>query len=205
MIDQDHSAGPTPASGAPPAYDLWRRVAGAGHRRDGADRALPAQTRGWPMFHRVLPADPGAIQAALLELQDRFGPDVDGDALARVELVLAEVMNNVAQHGTGHGKGPPPGTPARALTIHLSVTAHEGGLACAVTDDGPPLPPSCLSAPEFARSPERAALAAGGFGWIIIRDLTQSLFYFREAQRNVLCFNIPGQLHLSPRSQSDVA
>ena len=28
-------------------------------------------------------------------------------------------------------------------------------------------------------------------GWIIIRDLTRSLFCFRERNRNVLCFNIP--------------
>lgn len=185
-------------------HDLMRRAGGAGNRRDG-DRALPAKSRGWPMFHRVLPADTGAIQATLLDMRDRFGPEIDADALARVELVLAEVMNNVAQHGTGRGKTADPARPGRALTIHLSVAAHDRGLACAVTDDGPPLPAACLAGPEVERSPEHAAMAACGFGWMIIRDLTQSLFHFREDQRNVLCFNIPGQLQLTPESRPDVA
>lgn len=190
-------------TGARPPHDLLRRAGGAGNRRDG-DRA-PAHSRGWPMFHRVLPADPGAIQATLLDMRARFVTEIDADALARVELVLAEVMNNVAQHGTGRGKTADPAHAARALTIHLSVAVHDRGLACAVTDDGPPLPAACLADPEIERSPEHAALAACGFGWMIIRDLTQSLFHFREDRRNVLCFNIPGQSRLTPESRPDVA
>lgn len=70
------------------------------------------------------------------------------------------------------------------------MTSHAGGLACAVADDGTPLPPSCL-VPARLPPPEIAALREGGFGWFMIRDLTQSLFYFRERRRNVLCFHIP--------------
>lgn len=145
-----------------------------------------------PMFHRVLDANPGAVQQALIDVRHRFDGTVAGDALARTELVVAEILNNIAQHGTGRGKEPGAAVLLRpAVTIHLTVMRHAGGLACAITDDGPPLPPDCLTDPDQTPAPDIAALRAGGFGWIIIRDLTRSLFYFREGSRNVLCFNIP--------------
>lgn len=159
------------------------------------------------MFHRVLDADLIAVRHALLDMRRRFDGHISPDALGRIELVLAEVLNNIVQHGAGHGKN---GTAAsddiRAVRIHLTVTHHDGGLACAVSDDGTLLPLACLLTPETLPSPEAAALREGGFGWFIIRDLTQSLFYFREDNRNILCFNIPRNApeRRYPR-QSDVA
>ena len=154
------------------------------------NRAAPL--RGEPMFHRILDADTTAVQLALLDVHRRFEGAVAEDALARMELVLAEVLNNIAQHGTGAGKEPGPDAPRRlSVTIHLTVTRHAGGLACAVADDGVPLPPGCLVEPDHPAAPELAALRAGGFGWGIIRTLARSLFHYRERNRNVLCFNIP--------------
>lgn len=148
------------------------------------------QPRGAPMFHRILAAEPLTVQQALIDLRVRFAGTVPPDAVDRMELALAEVLNNIVQHGR------PPRTPGRAsggrppVTIHLTVISHAGGLACAVADDGTPLPQSCL-VPVPPPSPELAALREGGFGWFMIRDLTQALFYFREHRRNVLCFHIP--------------
>ena len=114
--------------------------------------------RGEPMFHRILDADTTAVQQALMDVRARFEGTVPDDALARTELVLAEVLNNIAQHGTGTGKEPlPGGPPRRTVTIHLTVTRHAGGLACAVTDDGPPLPTDCLAEPDHLPSPELSA------------------------------------------------
>ncbi|MBB1497625.1 ATP-binding protein [Paracoccus sp. MC1862] len=145
-----------------------------------------------PMFHRILDANPAAVQRALIDARDRFAGAVPEDALARMELVMAEILNNIAQHGTGTGKEPAADRPRHPpVTIHVTVTGHAGGLACAISDNGPPLPSSCLAGPEQPPSPQLAALRSGGFGWVIIRDLTRSLFYFRERSRNVLCFNIP--------------
>lgn len=157
-------------------------------------RLIPpeAGARPEPMFHRILDANPAAVQQALIDLRHRFEGRVADDALARMELVMAEILNNIAQHGTGRGKEPAADAPPRPpVTIHVAVTRHAGGLACAISDDGPPLPPGCLVDPDHLPAPEAAALRAGGFGWVIIRDLTRSLFHFREGSRNVLCFNIP--------------
>lgn len=158
------------------------------------DDAAPSRVPGPParIFHRVLGADLMAVRQALLDMRARFDGHASRDALGRIELVLAEVLNNIVHHGSGLGKTAAPGAvPDRPVTIHLTVTRHDGGLACAVSDNGSPLPPECLVGVETLPSPEVAALRGGGFGWFIIRDLTQSLFYFREGDHNILCFNIP--------------
>lgn len=149
--------------------------------------------RAAPMFHRVFTADPWAVRQVVVDLRARFLGSVSRDAVDRMELAVAEVLNNIVQHGGALPyvvHGPPGARPAARITIHLTVTRHAGGLACAVTDDGGPLPPDCLT-PAQLPVPEIAALREGGFGWFMIRDLTQSLFYFREHRRNVLCFSVP--------------
>ena len=135
------------------------------------------------MFHRVLPADPLAVRTALTDIRARFRDDVGAETLGRLELVLAEVMNNVTKHaGTKYVAAIP--------SIHLSIVRHETGLACAVTDDGVTLPPECLL-PRKLPAADLEDLPEGGFGWYLIQGLTQSLCYYREDQRNFLAFNVP--------------
>ncbi|ARJ69332.1 ATP-binding protein [Paracoccus contaminans] len=176
----------------------------------------PAGPPGAPaIFHQAMDATLVNVRKALAALRLRLGGSADPDALDRLELVLAEVMNNIALYGSGGQPAagalavegmpgergwpfegvpdPAPGqapADARPVTIHLTVTRHASGLACAVVDNGTPLPPDCLALPA-STAPEISALRAGGFGWSIIHDLTQSLFYTREDSRNVLCFDIP--------------
>lgn len=154
------------------------------------------------LFHRVLDADQLAVQQALIDIRGRFGGKVAEDALARTELVLAEVLNNIVQHGIlppSAEKGSP------TVTIHLTVTGNAGELACAVADNGVPLPLACLSPSGVFPAPEVAALRAGGFGWLMIRGLTRSLFYCRECGRNMLCFTIPPRDSAWKPSRADVA
>lgn len=141
-----------------------------------------------PMFHRVLAAQELAVRQTLIDMRARFAGS-DRDAASRAELVLAEVMNNIVQHGTGRGKKPASDAAGMAVTIHLTVARHKGGLCCAVLDDGRPLPPSCLLAD--APAVDLVVPPCGGFGWPIVRALTRSLFYYREGPRNVLSFNVP--------------
>lgn len=138
-----------------------------------------------PMFHKVLTADPDAVRTTLKALRARFHDDVSSDTLGRLELVLAEVMNNVTEHAVdGQSSGDP--------KIHLCVVRHDAGLACAITDDGASLPDDCLL-PRQLPQLDAADLPEGGFGWYLIQDLTQELRYYREGQRNFLGFNIPHQ------------
>ncbi|RJL05570.1 ATP-binding protein [Paracoccus aestuarii] len=152
-----------------------------------------AQTLTQPMFHRVLDARPETVRDTLQDVRARFRAEVSDDTLGRLELVLAEVMNNVAEHAPlSEGRG------ARLPVIHLCIVRYASGLACALTDDGVSLPDECLlprSLPPMI--PED--LPEGGFGWFLIQDLTQSLCYYREESRNYLAFSVPfGQSETAP-------
>lgn len=112
--------------------------------------------------------------------------------MGRLELVLAEVMNNIVLHGADPISAlARQADPSRPRRIHLSAACHRNGVACAVTDDGIGLPPACLVAPPPPDHPDGEPLPEGGFGWLIIHGLTRSLVYFREDTRNLLAFNIP--------------
>lgn len=154
--------------------------------RTGSRQAAPIRRRQLdtqPLFNRIVPARPMAVRAALVDVRARFHDAVSEDTLGRLELVLAEIMNNVAEHGAGIGDAPLP-------LIHLSIVRHDTGLACAITDDGLSLPAHCLQ-PRILPRGIGDAPPEGGFGWYLIQDLTQSLCYYREDRRNFLAFSIP--------------
>lgn len=148
-------------------------------------------TRTQPMFHRVLHADPARVRETLKDIRQRFRAEVNADTLGRLELVLAEVMNNVAEHAALPAAGQDAGqAPGHRPSIHLSIVRHETGLACAVSDDGVSLPEDCVL-PRGLPVMDLSDLPEGGFGWYLIQDLTQALCYYREEQRNFLAFSVP--------------
>ena len=137
-----------------------------------------------PMFHRVLRARADIVRDTLMDVRRRFADDVSQDTLGRLELVLAEVMNNVTEHAAipaGHIRPP---------SIHISIVRHDTGLACAITDDGVSLPAACIL-PRSLPVIDPQDLPEGGFGWYLIQDLTQALCYYREGPRNFLAFSVP--------------
>lgn len=154
---------------------------------DGAhDRLRPgAATPDGPpgAFHAVFAADPAAVRSALRAALARFVRQMSPDEAGTMELVLAEVLNNVVEHAFAEGG---PGQ------IELTIERDALGLVCRVADDGAPMPGGLLPA---GRLPSNAVplddLPEGGFGWFLIRDLTRELSYVREGTRNLLMFRLP--------------
>lgn len=140
----------------------------------------PAAARPIVVFTRSFRATKQTVRESLIALNDRVNRHVGSDLMSRTELVLAELLNNVAQHGRPRANGPQP-------MVHMSVVAQPDGLACSVSDDGGLLPSVCLS----PRAPDPANYPEGGFGWFLIDHLTQSLVYFRENDRNFVAFTVP--------------
>ena len=155
--------------------------------RQNAGHTLRPLARTQPMFHRVLQAEPHDVRRTLKDLRTRFASQVSADAMGRLELVLAEVMNNVVEHAD-LAPQPLPGSMSRSM--HLCVVMHDNGLSCAITDDGGHLPADCLL-PRSLPALDPLDLPEGGFGWCLIQGLTQSLCYYREGQRNCLAFMVP--------------
>ncbi|MDO5641949.1 MAG: ATP-binding protein [Paracoccus sp. (in: a-proteobacteria)] len=132
------------------------------------------------VFTRSFRARPASVRRTLIELSRRLCAHISMDLMGRSELVLAEVLNNIAQHGRAQLAGPRP-------LVHLSVVAQHDGLSCSVCDDGGLLPRLCLD----SKLPDPASHPEGGFGWFLIGHLTQSLAYFREDGRNFVAFTVP--------------
>ncbi len=103
---------------------------------------------------------------------------VDDATLGTAELVLAEVCNNITEHGYATAPGP----------IQLVLHCEGDGLVCIVTDYGVPLPEGT---PPSAPPDPPWCLPEGGFGWHIIRTLTDRLDYHCHPGFNRLDLRIP--------------
>ncbi len=96
------------------------------------------------------------------------------------EIVLAEILNNIAEHAYSAGEGP----------IRLWLGWAEGRLSCRIEDEGLPMPGG---SPPVGRPPRPEDLAEGGFGWHLIRSLAADLAYERARGVNRLCFTLPAE------------
>jgi serine/threonine-protein kinase RsbW len=120
-----------------------------------------------------------AVRATLGDLRARLAAQgLSAEGCGSVELALAEALNNIVEHAY----------PAdRPGEICLSVTMTRDRLCCRLRDRGAPLPG--LAVPVGVRpdpAVARAALPEGGFGWYLIRDLTDALSYARQDGENIL-------------------
>lgn len=135
------------------------------------------------LFRHSFCADPLSVRAALRSTLARFIRQMTEEEAGTLEIVLAEVFNNIVKHGYGDsGKG--------TITIALSRDMH--GLTCLVSDEGIELPERCLAGigGEHPR-PVPDTMPEGGFGWFLIRDLVEDLHYSRHDGRNELIFRLP--------------
>ncbi|MFU8777288.1 MAG: ATP-binding protein [Roseovarius sp.] len=90
-----------------------------------------------------------------------------------VEIVLAEALNNIVEHAY------PPEAPG---AIRLALRLGPARLVCVLSDHGTALPRGALPDGTLPNHEvARDALPEGGFGWFLIRDLTDRLDYRRDA------------------------
>ncbi|MER5171956.1 ATP-binding protein [Thioclava sp. GXIMD2076] len=151
--------------------------------------AVPRGERQPRIFHHSFPATPLAVREALRNALARFVLHMSQDEAGTLELLLAEILNNIVEHSyQDSGVG----------TITLSMVMDKRGLNCSVTDDGLELPAFVLEDPATFDTVENALqtldteeLPEGGFGWFLIRDLAEDLGYRREDGRNMLAFRLP--------------
>ncbi|MDE0591094.1 ATP-binding protein [Halocynthiibacter sp. C4] len=98
------------------------------------------------------------------------------------ELALAEVLNNIVEHAyEGSDTG----------SITLSITIWNNSLNCEISDIGKAMPNLSLPVPkqkELNVGIER--LPEGGWGWMMIRELSDSITYQRTSGRNKLAFQM---------------
>ncbi|WP_160147765.1 ATP-binding protein [Tabrizicola flagellatus] len=145
---------------------------------------MPDQTSGTPELRLVFGADPVAIRRSLSRML--ASPPLSGlgaEARGAAELVLAEILNNVAEHAYDEAGG----------TVEVTLRPDAGGILCQIADSGRSMPDGRLPEGKLpASSAPLQDLPEGGFGWHLIRSLCADLSYTRSEGRNLLVFLIPG-------------
>ena len=127
-----------------------------------------------------IPSDNLSVRQVLEQV---IAMTLSADEKSVVEIVLAEVLNNIVEHAYQED---PTGR------IQLSVDHSDTGLRVLVQDEGLPLPEDLPNAPvEYDLTCEASDLPEGGFGWLLVRALTEELHYERRDGRNILSFRIP--------------
>lgn len=136
-----------------------------------------------PVLHLLFPGDAPSVRRALKTAMAVFRDMTANDALVGVvEIVLAEALNNIVEHAYGdHDRG----------LVDLEVEHRAPALVFRIRDEGQPMPGG--DAPQGAAHDLDVSaedLPEGGFGWFLIRELTEDLAYRRIGDRNELTFRI---------------
>ena len=120
-----------------------------------------------------------ALKNVVKQLHDFGLSDANGSV---TELVLAEVLNNIAEHAYQSCQ---PGN------IELTIHKNDNSLNLYLVDQGQPLPENAIPTPTRADlSGEQQDLPEGGWGWLIILDLAEDVSYQRLNDKNYLNFKL---------------
>ena len=135
-----------------------------------------------PLFWRQFAATDHDTRETLESLMKVLGSaGVGAEDSSNIELILAEALNNVAEHAYAEGAGP----------VELTVVLQQGGVACTIADRGRPMPMGVVPSPVLPVIAPPDDLPEGGFGWHIIRCLATDLTYQRDTAQNRLSLRVP--------------
>lgn len=130
-----------------------------------------------PGLSASLPAAPCEVRRFLTGLPQRTQPlGLSTEQLQGLEIVLAEVLNNIVEHAYRNAKDG---------RIELRLCRSGDRLLVDLVDAGIALPGLRLPEPTVV-DPDlpHADLPEGGFGWGLIRELTVDVVYHRRQDRN---------------------
>lgn len=135
-------------------------------------------------LHLTLAGTTTGVRNALEDLSTALNDrGCSEDTVGTVQIVLAEILNNIVEHGK---------LEQAQDAISTSLDLLGGALICEVRDKGCPFPGARLPSGKLRTLEElERDLPEGGFGWSLIRMLTEGLEYNREDGGNCVRFMIP--------------
>jgi serine/threonine-protein kinase RsbW len=128
---------------------------------------LPASVESVALFRNFVRS--GAVAA-----------EVPADELEKLDLVLEEILVNIARYAYPAGNGAAEVAFAPDGPGKLSVEISDWGNACNPLDVEPP---------DFSRG--LAERPIGGLGVFLVRSMVSDIAYRREQDRNILAFGFP--------------
>ena len=142
---------------------------------------------GAPRLHyeETINADPISVRDTIVEIMKRLQHEfpAQSEGIISTEIVLAEVLNNIAEHGYNQ---------SNLGDIIVSVLCTDDMISVETRDHGLPMPG--LNPPEAELEDLPVSiddLPEGGFGWFFIRSLSSHMEYRRAASQNIFCVQIP--------------
>jgi len=148
-----------------------------------SDQPSGASSRGSNDIRFSFPSGEFAVRTALATVLSGLQHlGLSQEENGTIELVLAEVLNNVVEHAYGpNGNG-------RIEIIFINAADH---LKFSIIDEGVEMPNGETPMGKCADiDVPLEDMPEGGFGWFLIRDLTKDLIYRRVGSRNILSFRI---------------
>jgi serine/threonine-protein kinase RsbW len=131
----------------------------------------------------VIPANERAVRRGLMCIKLGLkGLNLNADDWSTLELVVAEIFNNIVEHAYKERS---------TGLIETQMNYSKGQLQCEIVDTGCSMPNGTL--PQGMQKNldcDIADLPEGGFGWFLIRQLTSHLNYDRAAGHNILTFQL---------------
>lgn len=124
-----------------------------------------------------------AVRRALAQLMQRLQKTrLTADELGQVELVVAEVLNNIVEHAYG---------PSQPGPVDLTCDLLSRQIRVIVVDQGRDVPVKLLY-PRRPTDPRQFAdnLPEGGWGWALIHSLTDTISYSKCDGANLLYFTV---------------
>lgn len=130
-----------------------------------------------------------AVREALTQFLNALKPlNLDTEEASTIELVLAEVLNNIVEHAY------PPSAPDGPIAIRCAQQSD--GLMVDIVDKGTAMPEGQLPLGELAPlDMDQQELPEGGFGWFLIRHLARDVRYARVKDENHLHMRLAVRLY----------
>jgi serine/threonine-protein kinase RsbW len=126
--------------------------------------------------------DPAAVRPVMEQVQtfcrERNVPDSQAHKFG---VALDEALTNIVSYAFGDGK---------THRIEVKVERRSGDLIASISDDGAPFDPLAHPVPDVRAPLEQRR--TGGLGIHLMRELTDTIAYRRDGDRNRLTFSVCG-------------
>lgn len=128
-----------------------------------------------------IPGEPLAVRDGLRVIcSSELARGLSEDERGTMEIVLAEVLNNIVEHAYCENPG----------EIEVALKLSFDSLAVTVVDHGLPMPGGKAPSGHLKPIGDFDDLPEGGFGWHLIRTLSRELVYQRKNGTNRLSFRL---------------
>ncbi len=144
------------------------------------DHDAATNTKFIPPFNIQFESGEFAVRHALGQFLEALVPlELNIEEKGMVELVMAEVLNNIVEHAY-------PGT-AENGPIDITCTHQSDGLKVEIRDEGKAMPAERLPTGRLASvDVDLQDMPEGGFGWFLIQHLAKDVIYRRVGRENQL-------------------